>query len=377
MGRIVARAMKPPPRSENDYEADAVAARRAWAGVAMPHLSGEPVPPSEARGNVEGFIGYAQIPVGVAGPLVLRGDATGEYRVPFATTEGAMVAGHQRGMKVCAEAGGIAVHVLHDALAVWPTFLYASAGEAIAAARALDRPALIAAAEGTTRHGRVTRLEPHVMGRRLVVELEMQTGEAHGINMVTRAAEAVAARIPGARQVLLHGFDVEKRASAWKPRGKHVIAEARIPRALCEGRLRARAADIAAAWDTYLLSFARMGTRLAAIQTANGLAAIYAACGQDIAYVAESAVGTLSLEDEDGDLVAVLDLPNLHAATVGGGTQKGTAAECIAITGARNARELACVIAGALLCGDLSLAASFVSGDQVEAHERLGRNRPG
>ncbi|MFZ5476162.1 MAG: hypothetical protein ACOZNI_05250 [Myxococcota bacterium] len=370
--------MNSPPRADDDYADEVVAARRAWCGAPVPHLAGSPVPAADARGNVEGFVGYAQIPVGVAGPLVLVGDVAGEFRVPFATTEGALVASHQRGMKVCAEAGGIAVHLLHDGLAVWPTFLYASVGEARAAALAVERERarLVGAAEGTTGHGRVTRLVPHVMGRRLVVELEMHTGEAHGINMVTRAAEAVAALVPRAVQVLLHGFDVEKRASAWKPRGKHVVAEARIPGAVLERRLRARARDVAEAWQTYQLMFARMGTRLHAIQPANGLAAIYAACGQDVAYVAESAVGTLSLEAENRDLVAVLDLPNLHAATVGGGTRKGTARECIALTGVASARELACVIAGALLCGDVSLAASFVAGDFVGAHERLGRNRP-
>lgn len=371
--------MKPPPRDPtDDFAAPAVDARRAWLGLPVPHLAGEPVPLAEARGNVEGLIGYAQVPVGVAGPLLLHGDTTGEFRVPFATTEGAMVASYQRGMKVAAEAGGIGVQVLHDGLAVWPTLAYASAADAAVAARWVDahRAELIAAAEGTTRHGKVQRLEATLLGRRLLLELEMFTGDAHGINMVTRAAEALVARIPGAGQVLLHGFDVEKRASAWKPRGKHVVAEVRVPRELVEARWRTTAARVAEAWATYQLAFGRMGTRTHAIQVANGLAAVYLACGQDVAYVAESVVATLSLEDAGGDLYASLDLPNLHAATVGGGTGKGTGRECLAIVGARSARELACVFAGTLLAGDVNLAASFCAGDFVDAHERMGRNRP-
>lgn len=371
--------MKPPPRDpEQDFEPAAVEARRAWLGVETPHLAGLPVPPAAARGNVEGLIGYAQIPVGVAGPLLLVGEVQGEFRVPFATTEGAMVASYQRGMKVCAEAGGIGVQVLHDGLTVWPTLAYASAAEAAVAARWVDahRDELVAAAEGTTRHGRVQRLAPTLMGRRLLLELGLHTGDAHGINMATRAAEALVARIPGAGQVLLHGFDVEKRASGGPPRGKHVLAEVRVPAALVAARWRTTPAAVVEAWTTYRVGFARMGTRTHAIQVANGLAAVYLATGQDVAYVAESSTGTLSLEELDGDLYASLDLPHLHAATVGGGTQKGTGAECQAIVGAKSARELACVIAGALLAGDVNLAASFCAGDFVGAHERMGRNRP-
>ena len=366
----------PPRDPDHDYEPTATEARRAWAGVPMPHVAGEPVPAAEAPGNIEGFVGFAQVPLGVAGPLVLVGDVMGEYRVPLATTEGALVASHQRGMRACAD--GIDVRILHDGLAVWPTLAFPTVAAAQAAARAVeaDRAGLVAAAEATTRHGKVQRLEPRVMGRRLVIELEMHTGDAHGINMVTRAAAAMCARVPGATQVLLHGFDVEKRASAWRPRGKHVVAEAVVPRAALE-RMRTDAGAVVAAWDTYRESFARMGMRLVAIQPANGLAALYVATGQDVAYVAESAVGTLSLEDRGGALYASLDLPNLHAATVGGGTQKGTARECLAMIGARSARELAGVFAGTLLCGEVSLIASFCAGDHVEAHERLGRNKPG
>lgn len=371
--------MQPPPRDPAyDHDVPAVEARRAWVGLPLPHLSGAPVPLADARGNVEGLLGYAQVPVGVAGPLLLRGDVAGEFRVPFATTEGAMVASYQRGMKVCAEAGGVGVLVLHDGLAVWPTIAFPTAADAARAGAWVraHRAELVAAAEATTRHGKVQRLEASLLGRRLLIELEMHTGDAHGINMVTRAAEALVARIPGGGQRLLHGFDVEKRASAWKPRGKHVLAEITVPRALVEARWRTTAASIEEAWTTYQLGFARMGTRTHAIQVANGLAGIYLATGQDVAYVAESGVATLSLEDRGGDLYASLDLPNLHAATVGGGTRKGTGAECQALIGCNGARELACVIAGALLAGDVNLAASFCAGDFVGAHERMGRNRP-
>ena len=310
------------------------------------------------------------------GPVVLRGDFAGRYAVPMATCEGTMVASYQRGLKACAS--GFDVRVLRDGLAVWPILSFASVASAFDAGRYVDAHVaeLRAAAEATTSHGKVTAISWELLGRRLLLRLEMTTGDAHGINMVTRAAGALVARIPGATMTLLHGHDVEKRASLRCWRGKWVVAEAVVAREVVASQLKTTAAALAELWATYQLAYARMGTANHAIQIANGLAGIYLATGQDVAYTAECAVGTLSLEDRGGDLYASLDLPNLHAAIVGGGTQKGTAAEGQAIVGARSARELACVMAATLLAGEINLAASFLGDDFVEAHERLGRNRP-
>jgi hydroxymethylglutaryl-CoA reductase (NADPH) len=369
----------PPPREpERDWEPDVVAARRAWTGHPLPHVGGEPVPTVSARGNVEGMLGYAQVPLGIAGPVVIRGEVEGAGLVPLATTEGSLVASYQRGIKVCNAAGGVHVRVLRDALVVWPTLAFDTVEEALAAGRRVDADSerLIAAAQATTSHGTVLGLGWELLGRRLLLRLELHTGDAHGINMATRAAAAVCAGIPGARQVLLHGYDVEKRASATRGRGKWVVAEVRVPAAIVASHWRCRAADMAELWATYALAFGRMGTHTHALQVANGLGAFYVATGQDVAYLAESAACTLCIEDRDGDVHATLDLPNLHTATVGGGTGKGTAAECRDLVGASSAREQACVLAAALLAGDLNLAASFVADDFVGVHERMGRNRP-
>lgn len=333
--------------------------------------------PGVTRGNIEGLIGFAQVPVGVAFPLVLRGDVEGEFAVPFATTEGTMVASYQRGFGICADAGGINVRVLRDGYALFPLLAFDGVDQALAAGRSVDveRARLIAVAEATTGHGKVTELAWELLGRRLQLTLRMTTGDALGANMVNRAVSALVAEIPGSPRVSLHGYDPEKRASTRHWRGKWVVAECTIPRELVETRLRTTPEAMAELWTDYHLAYARMGTANHALQVANGLAGIYVATGQDAAYVAESCTSTLSLECRGGDLYASLDLPSLHVATVGGGTQKGTAAECQALIGAKGARELACVIAGALLAGDINLAASFLGDDFAAAHERLGRNR--
>lgn len=366
-----------PPRSKSDdFGNAAVNARLDWLGCDVPHVRGLAAAPSEARGNIENFVGYAQVPIGVAGPLNLKGDFVGRYAVPMATSEGTMVASYQRGMKVCAD--GISAQVLRDGLAVWPILAFDSVEAAINASRFVDanRAVLLAVADSTTSHGKATSLSHEILGRRLLLRLEMTTGDAHGINMVTKAAAALVALIPGPSMVLLHGHDVEKRATLRSWRGKWVVAETTIPKSVVETQLKTTASALADLWATYQLAFARMGTANFAIQIANGLAGIYLATGQDVAYVTEASVGTLSMENRGGDLYATLDLPNLHAATVGGGTQKGTARECQAIIGAKSARELSCVIAATLLAGEINLAASFLGDDFIAVHERLGRNRP-
>ncbi|MSQ02148.1 MAG: hypothetical protein EXR71_09685 [Myxococcales bacterium] len=372
----------PPRDPTDDWGQSAVSERLRFLGATRvgwvtDHLAGAPVPVGGARGNVEGLIGYAQVPVGVASPLRLRGAFSGDYAVPFATTEGTMVASYQRGFRLCTDAGGVSVVVLRQGYALFPLLAYDRVDDALAAGRWVDdnREQLTTRAEATTTIGRVTELTWELLGRRLLLTLRMTTGDALGANMVNRAVAAVVAAIPGHPRVSLHGYDPEKRASTRHWRGKWVVAEVTIPRALLRDRLRTSAAALADLWTDYHLAYGRMGTANHALQVANGLAGIYIATGQDVAYVAESCASTLSLEARGEDLYASLDLPSLHSATVGGGTQKGTAAECQALIGAASAGELACVTAAALLAGDINLAASFLGDDFAAAHERLGRNR--
>jgi hydroxymethylglutaryl-CoA reductase (NADPH) len=113
---------------------------------------------------------------------------------------------------------------------------------------------------------------------------------------------------------------------------------------------------------------------------ANGLTAIFIACGQDVANVANAAVGITDYElTPEDDLYASVTLPSLTVATVGGGTGLGTSAEClqmIGCAGAAHAPKFAEIVASAILAGELSMAGAITSGEFVSAHETYGRNRP-
>src|SRR5579875_1896134 len=58
--------------------------------------------------NIENAIGCVQIPLGIAGPLLINGEfAKGNFFVPLATTEGALVASVNRGCSILTSSGGV------------------------------------------------------------------------------------------------------------------------------------------------------------------------------------------------------------------------------------------------------------------------------
>ncbi len=382
------------PRSSDDDFAPAIVSRRREhaeraAGCALPLLAGAPTPPSEARGNVEGLIGFAQVPVGLAGPLLVdTGAGSREVYVPMATNEGALVASYTRGMRLLAAGGGARSRVVRERLTQNPMFVYADARAALEArehvARSFDAFAVTVAAQ--TRHGKLIDVAPRIVGNRLIVELVFTTGDAIGINMAARAAEAISQIIerdtnPRARYV--HGQDVEKRANSralYAGRGRNAIAEVVVPRKALEELARVTPEALVAIQASYAVGFAQLGTHNWLVQSANGLAAVLLACGQDVAYLPECSSGLLDFQvTPAGDLYASASLPNLLVGTVGGGSGKGTALECLKILGCAgpgHANTFAELLAATVLAGDLSLMASFCTHEFVAAHERLGRNRP-
>ena len=382
------------PRADDDHADGPVDARRqlieSAAGRALPHLRGRPVSADEARGKVENFVGFAQIPVGIAGPLrVDTSDGVREVYVPMATTEGAMVASYSRGMRLLSHAGPIRARVLHEGLTQNPVFVYETAEQA---ARAASRcaewtPRFEDLVASITSHGKLRSVRPEVVGRRLILRFEFTTADAIGINMAAlateRCSEIVAEQTQPAHH-FVHGQDVEKRANARaliEGRGRSVVAEGVVPREVLRDRARTTPEALVEILDTYRVGFAQLGTQNWLVQAANGLAAVFLACGQDLAYVTESATGQLDFHvDPNGDLHATAQLPSMLVGTVGGGSQQGTARECLDLLGCSGdgaARRFTEVLAATVLAGDVSLMAAFCSHEFVDAHERLGRNRPG
>ena len=383
-----------PRFGDQGYEPQDLAARREWltdrCGCRLDLVGRHGLDPTSWRGNVENPIGAAQVPLGVAGPLLIRGDhARGVFFVPLATTEGALVRSYERGMMAISHAGGARTRVWSESNRVTPVFEYDDPdGLHGAVAKLADLEAeLAAAADSTTGHGRWLGVTPRPVGRRLMREMRFATGDAQGMNMIVKAADAAAGKFAwatgAARWWIFSGHGSEKRASGGLlagGKGKRVTATVEIPARDVRMRLRTTPEEMADVWRRTVVGHLEAGAIGYNGQYANGLAAIFVACGQDVANVVDSSVGITELEvTAGGDLFASVNLHSLSVATVGGGTAVGTAAECLELlgcVGSGKARKLAEIVAAALLAGELSMAAAIASGGFVAAHERYGRNRP-
>ncbi|HYL05399.1 MAG TPA: hydroxymethylglutaryl-CoA reductase, partial [Thermoanaerobaculia bacterium] len=245
-----------------------------------------------------------------------------------------------------------------------------------------------AEAEATTRHGRLLRLEPRPVGREVMVNFCYSTGDAHGMNMIARATDRacrwIVAHTSARGYHLFSGLESEKRASGSLfagGKGKKVVAGARLSPKLVRAYLHTSPEGLRDLWQHTVLGNLQAAALGYNGHYANGLAALFIACGQDVANVANSAVGVTCFEVVDGgDLYASVTLPSLTVATVGGGTGLGTARECLQLlgcAGAGGALKLAEIAAATLLAGELSMGAALASGEFVAAHETYGRNRPG
>lgn len=383
------------PRYEGQgYAPDAVAARRRWieerTGACLTQVGACTLSTEEMRGNIENPIGTVQVPLGVAGPLRIEGEhARGDFYVPMATTEGALVRSYERGMVAITRAGGAVARVIMDENRVSPVFQFDGVAEAADFYRRLGGcfEAIRAEAEATTRHGRLLRLEPHVVGRDVLVHFCFHTADAHGMNMVVKAADRacrwIQERFPMRGYLLFSGMESEKRASASLlagGKGKKVVAGVRLSSRLMQAYLHITPEQMLEIWHHTVVGNLQAGSIGYNGHFANGLTALFIACGQDVANIANAAVGINHAELlEGGDLYISVTLPSLTVATVGGGTGLGTGRECLEMLGCYGdggAPKLAEIAAAMMLAGELSIGAAIASGEFVAAHESYGRNRP-
>ena len=341
--------------------------------------------------NIENFIGVTQLPLGLAGPLRVNGlFAKGDYYLPLATSEAALVASYHRGACLLSQAGGCSAMLLAEGVCRSPGFAFANARDAgmFVAWTIENMESIRAAAEATSRHGTLSDLRITIEGNHVYLILEFLTGDASGQNMATIATEAACALISERSPVRPEYFFVEanmsgdKKASAQSflnVRGKKVTAEATIPSEMVEQVLHTTPQRMTDYWRMSAMGGVLSGTIGVQGHYANGLAALYIACGQDAACVAESAVGVTRLEVRaDGALYATVTLPNLMVGTVGGGTGLPTQRACLelmGLSGEGNARALAEVCCGLALAGELSIIGALAAGEFTRAHRKLARGK--
>lgn len=339
--------------------------------------------------NIENYIGTVRVPVGLAGPVRVNGTyAQGDFYLPLATTEAALVASYSRGAQVITDAGGCSAIVLHEGVSRAPGFAFDSVGEAgkFVAWAVAALPQMRRIAEATTRHGKLRDMRVNVEGNHVYLIFEFATGNAAGQNMVTIATQAICEYIAAHSAVKpRYGFveanhSGDKKASAQSflgGRGKSVTCECVVPAELVERRLHTSVETMTRYWVMSALGGVMSGTIGVQGHYANGLTALYLACGQDVACVAESAVGVTRFEArDDGALYASVTLPNLIVGTVGGGTNLPTQRACLDVLGlpdAGSANAFAEVCAALALGGELSIVGALAAGHFTSAHQSLAR----
>jgi hydroxymethylglutaryl-CoA reductase (NADPH) len=342
--------------------------------------------------NIENMIGAIQVPLGVAGPLRVNGEyASGDYYIPLATTEGALVASTYRGSSVISACGGANVRIFKDEMTRAPVF---KTKDIIGAKYLVDWvnanfDRLKKKAQETTRFGELLSINAYTAGRNVYLRFSYDTKDAMGMNMVTIATDA-------AVDLILLENDVELVAlsgnmcSDKKPaainailgRGKTVSADVFIGKDIILEKLKTTPKKMAEVnYRKNILGSARAGSIGFNAHAANIAAAMFIACGQDAAHVVEASNAITTMELTDDGLYCSVTLPSLNVGTVGGGTRICTQQECLKMLGVAgageppgaNARKLAEIIAAAVLAGEISLIGALAARHLARAHAALGR----
>jgi hydroxymethylglutaryl-CoA reductase (NADPH) len=384
-----------PRDKDNDYTHELATRRREFVrdrtGTALPHVGRYSFEPSILPGNIENFMGVAQVPIGLAGPILINGEhAQGEFYVPMATTEGTLVASYNRGMRLLSESGGVRTTVVEQYMQRSPVFIFDDAQQARDFGAWVDEhfAAVKAAAETTTRSGKLVHIDQYSIGPLRNLRFNYTTGDAAGQNMTGKATyvacEWIRKNYPGGANYILSGnMDTDKkhsRVNMLVTRGKRVVAEATIKGALLKSLMGIDAKTLFWARQISNAGAFLAGSANNGAHAANGLTAMFIATGQDVANIAESHAGiTYAQLLDNGDYYWSITLTSLIVATYGGGTGLATQRECLEMLGcygSGKANKLAEICAAVVLAGDTSLASAILAGDWVSSHDALGRNRP-
>jgi len=340
--------------------------------------------------NIENFIGTVKLPVGIIGPLRINGlNASGDYHVPLATTEAALVASYARGAYAATKSGGISTAVLYEGVIRTPAFVFENLLEAGRFVEWIvsEIDALKSAADSTTNYGELVSVEPVIDNNIVFLICRYTTGDAAGQNMVTIATDALCHHIREFCPVTIRNWYIEGNFSGDKKasflglvtgRGRKVSASVTLGADVVEKTLGTTIDAMLEYGRVANLGSHLSGQLGAQAHFANGLAALYIATGQDAACVAESAIGITRMERHKDGLYCCVTMPNILVGSVGGGTDlpsQSAGLNVLGLKGAGKGAALAEVAAAVCLCGEISIVAAISAGHFTRAHEKLARQR--
>ncbi|XP_031094881.1 3-hydroxy-3-methylglutaryl-coenzyme A reductase-like [Ipomoea triloba] len=341
-------------------------------------------------------VGYVQIPVGIAGPLLLDGE---EYSVPMATTEGCLVASTNRGCKAIYASGGATSVLLRDGMTRAPVVRFSTAKRAAQLKLYLEDPlsfeTIAGAFNKSSRFARLQSIKCAIAGKNLYMRFTCSTGDAMGMNMVSKGVQNVLdfllTDFPDMDVIGISGnFCSDKKPAAvnWiEGRGKSVVCEAIIKEEIVKKVLKTEVASLVELNMLKNLTGSAMAGALGGFNAhaANIVSAVYIATGQDPAQNIESShcITMMEAVNDGKDLHISVTMPSIEVGTVGGGTQLASQAACLNLLGVKgaskvepgaNSRRLAAIVAGAVLAGELSLMSAIAAGQLVNSHMKFNRS---
>lgn len=341
-------------------------------------------------------IGYVQLPVGIAGPLLLDGR---EYMVPMATTEGCLVASTNRGCKAILASGGATSMLLRDGMTRAPVVRFGTAKRAAELKFYIEDPlnfeTISMSFNKSSRFGRLQSVQCAIAGKNLYMRFTCSTGDAMGMNMVSKGVQNVLDYLqndfPDMDVIGISGnFCADKKPAAvnWiEGRGKSVVCEAIIKEEVIKKVLKTEVAALVELNMLKNLTGSAMAGSLGGFNAhaSNIVSAVYIATGQDPAQNVESSACITMMEPvNDGkDLHVSVSMPSIEVGTVGGGTQLASQSACLNLLGVKgasketpgaNSRLLATIVAGSVLAGELSLMSAISAGQLVKSHMKFNRS---
>ncbi|XP_058777650.1 3-hydroxy-3-methylglutaryl-coenzyme A reductase 1-like [Vicia villosa] len=341
-------------------------------------------------------IGFIQIPVGVAGPLLLDGK---EFTVPMATTEGCLVASTNRGCKAIYVSGGASAVVLRDGMTRAPVVRFNSAKRASQLKFFLEDPlnfdSLAHTFNKSSRFARLQNIKATIAGKNLYIRFTCSTGDAMGMNMVSKGVQNVLdflqSDFPDMDVIGISGnFCSDKKAAAvnWiEGRGKSVVCEAVIKEEVVKKVLKTSVESLVELNMLKNLTGSAMAGALGGFNAhaSNIVSAIYLATGQDPAQNVESShcITMMEAVNDGKDLHVSVTMPSIEVGTVGGGTQLASQSACLNLLGVKgaskdspgaNSRQLATIVAASVLAGELSLMSAIAAGQLVKSHMKYNRS---
>lgn len=336
----------------------------------------------------------AAIPMRVVGPVrIISREIDGEVPLPLATLESPLWPSTHRGARACTHAGGIRAVIVDERMtrSVLVEADSALSLYTISEELKLRHEDLQKVVSASSRFATLLNVNTQIIGAQMYLRFEFLTGDAAGHNMVTLASdrmlEWILQQYPLLRYVSVSGnFCADKKVSAVNGilgRGKNVIAEVLLPRAICKRMLKAEPQKIIELniKKNLLGSIAAGGLRTANAHFANMLLGFYLATGQDAANIIEGSQGFVTAEMRGNDLYFSVTLPNIIIGAIGNGKEHDFVRENLALLGCAdqkepgvNARRLAIIAASAVLCGELSLLAALTNpGELMRSHVKFER----